>query len=211
MKQTKLVILGILLSIIALPAAEAREHTHKKRTSHAEEAIEYGQAAPESVYTATRADQFGLGFSTYQNAPTNQNSSTLIGTAAITGIYNLSNLDQIQGFFSIPQTSPFNVTFGSLYKRTISQYKGAGFHVGGGFGLGNYNTTTYNDQSASSFTLGISAIGGFHFEMPGVNHILVQLDGGPFFTLVNTSPNAKTNFQVGALSPALGASVLYVF
>jgi hypothetical protein len=59
--------------------------------------------------------------------------------------------------------------------------------------------------------MNISAIGGFHFELPGISHVMFHLDGGPTFNLVNTSPNTTTNFQVGALSPALGASVVYVF
>src|SRR6185312_4797178 len=110
--------------------------------------------------------------------------------------------DTIQGFFSIPLTNPFNLGANFFYKRTVAESHGAGFHVGGGFGMADTNLGT-----GASFSLHLTAIVGLHLEIPGVEHVTIHLDGGPAYNLVNTSPITTTGFQVSALSPALGASV----
>jgi hypothetical protein len=189
-----------LLGMHAL-SAEAREKTGRKQVLRDESTLEYSQSAPESTYTTSRATRFAVGFSTI--------SSTIPGaTAAITGVVDFDRYNALQAFFSIPQTSPFNIGGAVLYKRTISESRGAGFHVGGGLGLANVNG---GGLGGAAFALNLSAVGGFHFEMPGISHVMVHLDGGPTFNLINTSPSTTTNFQVGALSPALGASVVYIF
>ncbi len=149
---------------------------------------------------AERASSLGAGFSTIQNAvPGN--------VPAFTITYDLASTDLLQGFFSIPQTNFLNLGGALFYKHTLTQSRGAGFHIGAGAGLGILNTGL-----GGTFSMSLTALGGFHFQLPGIPHIIVHLDGGPNFTVLNTNPIAtQTNFQFGGLSPALGASILYLF
>ncbi len=167
------------------------------------ESIQYSQSSTEAGNSASIAQKgrISVGFSTIQ--------STIPGSsAALTSIYDLTRADALQGFFSIPNTSPFNIGFALFYKRTVAQSRGAGFHIGGGLGLASINGESIQGPA---FAMTLSALAGFHFELPGISHVNVHLDGGPTFVLINTSPNTTTNFQVGALSPALGASIVYIF
>ena len=191
----KNITLLVTVSLFAVSyTAEARD-----KSTRSDNSVRYTQAASESIYSSRGAGNFGLGFSTIQ-------ATVPGGTSAITATIDLSRVDALQAFFSIPQTSPFNIGAAVLYKRTIAESRGAGFHIGGGLGMGNINT-----GFGSAFAMNFSAVGGFHFEMPGIPHISVHLDGGPTFNLITTSPSTTTNFQIAALSPALGASILYIF
>ncbi len=181
-------------------AVESHEASHKKagkkHVIKEDSSLSYSQAAPESTYSASKPMNYALGFSTIQ--------STIPGsTSAITGIVDFDRYNTLQAFFSIPSTSPyFNIGGAAIYKRTIAESRGAGFHVGGGLGMANQN---------NNFAMNLSAVGGFHFELPGLSHVMVHLDGGPTLALVNPLPGATTSLQMGALSAALGASILYVF
>ncbi|MEO5968805.1 MAG: hypothetical protein ABIQ95_02670 [Bdellovibrionia bacterium] len=87
----------------------------------------------------------------------------------------------------------------------MSGNQAAGFHVGGGIGIGN--VATFN---TSNLGFGLNLLGGFHFEVPGASHVMVSFDGGPSFNLIASTPSS-TSFQVSAFSPALGASIIYIF
>ena len=147
----------------------------------------------------------GVGLSTLNVMPFTSIGGFASATS-ITGITSLTNVDLIQAFFSIPQTSPFNIGAMGLYKRIIMESQNAGLHVGGGLGLASVNTGI-----EGSFALSLTAIGGIHFRLPGIPQLEAHLDGGPTFYSVTTSPRTTNNFLVSALSPALGLSVLYLF
>jgi hypothetical protein len=198
MKLSHLLSLSLVIFTSIGGLAEARDKNVHKGSHSDDNSIEYSQSA-ESSYNMSSETHYGLGFSTIQN-------SLPGGAAALTGIVEFERVNAVQAFFSIPTTTPFNIAGVVLYKRTIVTSKGAGFHLGGGFGL-----ASVNQGYGASFLMNLTAVAGFHFEMPGIPHVLVHLDGGPSLNLFNSSPTTGTSFQVGALSPALGASVLYVF
>ena len=190
-KESIAVLAGVSL-LLTGNTSFAKTHKH----SSTDETIKYSQAATE----ADEGGRFGLGFSTIGFNGL-QNSS-------FTGVYTMNRDDLLQGFFSIPQTTPFNMGGAVLFKHTLVSSSNAGFHVGGGFGLASINNGGF---SGANLGLNFALVAGFHFELPGVPHVVVHLDGGPNFSLINTNPNSQTNFSMTALSPALGASVLYLF
>jgi hypothetical protein len=63
------------------------------------------------------------------------------------------------------------------------------------------------NSSGTGFALSFAAIGGLHFPISNSEKVMVHLDGGPVFTLVD----GHSSFQIGALSELLGLSVVYLF
>jgi hypothetical protein len=152
--------------------------------------------ASEAEVSVSESKRFGLGFSTLQSIIPGGSASSIAGFLA------LDNINSISVFLSLPTTSPFSFGLAGLFKRTISGNKAAGFHVGGGVGVSNI--------VSSSLGLGLNILGGIHFELPGAPQVLVNLDGGPSLSLISSSPS-QTSFSITAFSPALGASVVYLF
>lgn len=184
--QVAFLILG-LITIHLADISSARAATSRRVASEATEV------------PSTDSKRFGLGFATVQ--------SVIPGSAAgtVTGFFELDKMNSVQAFLSLPSTSPFSFGVAGLYKHTISGNKASGFHIGGGIGIANIATL-----NSSTLGLGLNLLGGIHFELPGAPQILVNLDGGPSFTLISSSPS-QSNFQLAAFSPALGASVVYLF
>lgn len=164
----------------------AREHSSRRVASDAE-------------VTVSETKRFGLGFATLQ--------SVIPGSSAglIAGVVEFDKLNSITLLLSLPTTSPFALGVGGLYKHTVSGSQAAGFHVGGGIGIGNITAL-----NTSYLGFGLNILGGFHFEVPGAPQVSVSFDGGPSFNLIASTPS-QTNFQVSAFSPALGASIIYLF
>lgn len=206
MHSRKLVFLGVFLATWCFSyTVQAKERSNQKKhvkTEPTESSIEYSQAGLESTYSTRSGNKWEVGFSTVQNTIPNA------GIGALTGIYEFDPYNAVQVLFSIQNTSPFNAGGAGVYKRTIAQTRTAGFHVGGGIGMASVKV---NGLNTAFFAMNLSAIVGFHFELPGVPHVAVHLDGGPTLNVINSSPVSTTSFQVGALSPALGASILYIF
>lgn len=186
--------------------ALAKEKGSRKSSSYSDESsITYRRSEPES---SSHSERFALGFSTFQSGlPA---GATYFNGTSLTGIWELDRLNMIQIFFAIPRTSPFNIGGSAFFKHSLVEHQTSGFHVGAGIGMASINGT--GGVAGANFAMSFSAIGGFHFELPGVPHVLVHLDGGATYYFVNTSPSTSTNdFNLNALSPALGASVLYAF
>ncbi len=206
MKSLQTLTLAIVLfGFIGLESSvEARDNTNLKKYGNRQNdsSVKYRQSAPESAETYSNDKSFALGYSTialpFQD-----------GFGSITGLCKWDRLDAIQTFLTIPRTSPFNIAASVLYKRTVLESEGAGFHLGGGLGLGSANGGT-----GGNFIMNMSAIAGFHFPVPGASQIMVHIDGGPNFTLYNIGSGAasttQTNFQMTPLSPALGLSIVYI-
>ncbi len=162
--------------------------------------IHYTQSAPES---SSRGSQtWALGFSTINIAPSGR--SNLFGNAALSGMLQLENDDIIQGHLSLPSTDPFNFGVLGMYKHTVAKSGIAGFHIGGSFGIASLKSSAAAEPAAG-FSVGF--IGGFHFQLPNLSQILIHLDGGATLNIVGSS----SSLEVGALSPAMGASILYAF
>jgi hypothetical protein len=176
--------------------AEAKDKSHK----HSEESsITYRRSERESGGDSTKS-RYGFGFSTY-SLPIPGTS-----TAAMSGSIGLDNLNMIQVHLAIPGTSPgFNIGGSVFLKHTCYDVKGAGFHFGAGVGVADVNA---GGNTGAHLELSFSAIGGVHFEVPGTSNLMVYLDGGPTFYLINTDPS-RSSFMLAPLSSALGASILY--
>lgn len=119
------------------------------------------------------------------------------GTSSLTALLKLSGEDAIQFHFTIPSTSPFQITAGGIYKHVIAESQNAALHLGGGAMLGSLQ----ND-----FALSVAGVLGLSFHFSDIPRVQFHLDGGPMVTVLN----GDTNFSVGALSSFLGLSVLYM-
>jgi hypothetical protein len=191
---------GLIISSFAGFSAEAREKHSVKRTSSTTEAhsVTYHQSAPERDRSG---GVLGVGFSTLTGAV-----PSATGAAALTATYELTDKDLVQALFSIPSTSPFQLGGAAFYKRTLFGNHETGFHAGAGFGLG-----AVNSGGVTAFAFNIAGLAGFHFSIPGLSQVRFHLDGGPSFNFQGTSFGSSSQFQLSALSSALGASVVYIF
>ena len=197
--------LGLILSVVN---AEAR-NTKRTTNTTSNEQIETHQASERNSGGTT----FDLGLSSISALP------TVGGTGgSLTGIIHLTNVDMIQLLAGITGTTGgFGFGVGGLYKRTVIGNQSAGFHLGGGFGIGTVaGAGGAVNGSSTSFAMSIAAVIGAHFEIPGTQ-IALHFDGGPDFTLVSVSGTngigggTTTNFAMGPLSSLLGATVVYAF
>jgi hypothetical protein len=206
LNHTTWIITSVFLLSHAFQVAHARDKSGRKSTHSDENPIVYRQAEPEAAGDSSRGSQYSLGFSTFfSGIPGNY---IPLNTSAFTGTMSLTRNDLLQAFLSIPGTSPFNIGGSLFLKHTLVEHRTSGFHIGGGVGAANINNGSIG---GANFALSFSGIFGFHFEMPGVPHVVVHLDGGPTYYMINTSPSSTNSFQMTALSPALGASILYAF
>ncbi|MCM2324426.1 MAG: hypothetical protein NDJ90_14300 [Oligoflexia bacterium] len=145
---------------------------------------------------ATSSAKFGLGVAS---------ASQLTGAqSSLTGVMELDPNTTIQALLSMPSTSPFEFSLGGLFKYTVAGSPNVGFHIGGGLTLGALSNPVTGD---SAFALGIAGIGGLHFPLTSSRQVMLHLDGGPAFSLID----GEADFAIGALSGLLGVSVLYMF
>ena len=214
MHKSTLIVLLSLCFVLVTGDAEARNT--KKSTSTAtttaasSERIESHQAAPAEHHGGMT---FDLGVSSVSAVMTNGG----IG-GSITGILHFTSLDALQLLAGISQTNGgFGFGVGGLYKRTVLGNESAGFHIGGGLGLGTVGGLgAAANGSSTSFAMNIAALAGVHFDVPGTQ-VAIHLDGGPVFSLISVSGQngvggtTVTNFAMGPLSSILGASAVYQF
>ena len=200
----------LTVSLVATSgAAEARDRTtksHTTTTTTSDRPVESRMSAPDRAEHSSGSTTFGLGVS----------SITAVSSGgSITGIIAFTPLDLVQVLVSIPSTTgSFQFGVGGIYKRTVAGNQGAGFHIGGGAGLGMVSTAA----AQSDFGMNIFGVLGVHYA-PGGSNIVFHLDGGPQFNLqkVSTGTGAaatsttNTSFSMNQLSSLLGASVVYMF
>ena len=151
------------------------------------------RAAPE--FSAENA-KCGLGFATFSFV-----GST---TTALSAWKNWNNKDSSQAFLAVGDTSPFSFGIGGAFRHTISGNETNGFHIGAGVNLSTYHNTNVDN---SKLYFNITPLGGFHFEIPNLSHILLSLDGGPAFNL----QDGDFHFGIKSLSAAMGLAVHYMF
>lgn len=185
------------LSGIFISSSEAKEKKSKTQPQETS-VVHYSQAEASS---SNKNYSLQLGLSTITSAPNLRGATSIAaGGTSITALLELTHLDSLQAFISIPTTlTDFNLDVLGMYKRTILDDGSYGIHVGAGFGLGALQ---------SNLIVTFMGVAGLHFEVPGAPHVKIHLDAGPSLTLINSTPS-QTSFQIGALSPALGLSVLY--
>lgn len=121
-------------------------------------------------------------------------------TTAVTAYIHLDERQVVQAYFGIERTNPFNFGVGALYKRIVAGNQAGGLHIGGGGGVGSRATP-------STFFFRLTGVAGIHFELPGIRNVLIQADAGPSFL----ASSGNNSFSVGALSPLLGLSLVYLF
>lgn len=124
------------------------------------------------------------------------------GTSSLTALLRLSSEDAIQFHFTLPSTSPFQITAGGIFKHDVAESQNAAFHVGGGLALGALS----GGAGGSGFALAVGPIAGVNFHFSDIPRVHLHVDGGAMFSTVDGS----TSFAVGALSGVLGLSVLYM-
>ncbi len=171
------------------------------RLPHGVKAVEYkasqkmtirtSQSAPDEVVSGDSALKgMAIGVSTLESI------GFVEGSLAVS--LPLGAVDSLQLFFTIPRTSPsLNFSAMGLYKRTMLDHGSSGLHLGGGVGLG---------VLGGAFGFNVTALGGIHFDVPGISRLKVHFDAGPNLSWVS---GAGTNLTVGALSPVLGLSLFY--
>lgn len=204
----------ILVMFFSLPAF-AKEKA-KSQPSHTKE------EAAESVMTSDsgsskRGMSFGLGLATTQNLVS---SATLVlagSTTALSGLLDIGGGNVVQANVGIGSTSGgFSFGVSGFFKHTLFGGKSAGFHAGGGLGLGTMGSgsslasvasATAATTSKTVFVVGLAGLAGVHAMFPGSDDVLLSVDGGPLLTIVDGS----ANFMMGGLSSALGFSVHYLF
>ena len=94
-----------------------------------------------------------------------------------------------------------------MLKHTLWGTSDAGFHVGGGLGLG----------TNGNFTLSLDGVVGFHYALGG-SPIVLHVDGGPVFSIqtksgsgaAGTGGSTQTSLSMGAFSGLLGASLVFM-
>jgi hypothetical protein len=140
--------------------------------------------------------RYGIGFSTPSKITEN--------TSAVTGWVDICPRWFLQPYVTVPSTSPFQLAGGAIVKYTLIENNAgtAGFHLGFG--------PTFGDLAQGNghvFSFSMSGVVGFHVQFPGASNIMLQLDGGPTYALID----GNDNLSVNALSSALGLSVIYIF
>jgi hypothetical protein len=200
MTKKSIVTLALLCTLVSTAnAADTKSRRGSTATTPpADSTIYTSSSAP--TYAGSSGGKFGLG---YAATGIGGGTAGVLGTSAVTGLFNLSSGDMIQVLFAVPSTvGDLSLGVGGVYKHSISEHQGAGFHLGGGLALGTI---------AGDFAISMAAIAGLRFSVPGTSAIQIHLDGGPSFSLISTSPNSQSSFAISALSTALGLSVFYIF
>ena len=188
MHKNKKTALLVGLTILSMSSVSLAKDRHSKSTQESH-SVSYHQAASSS----SSSKNLGFGFSTLTGVGT---------TPSLTASLDLTEMDQVQGLFSINTTNPFQFSVGAMYKRTVAGGQETGFHLGAGFNIGN---------PATLFAFNLQALAGFHFSIPGLSQVRIHMDGGPAFLFTNTPLVSTTQFSLTSLSAALGASVIYIF
>ncbi|MCM2277055.1 MAG: hypothetical protein NDJ89_03150 [Oligoflexia bacterium] len=143
-------------------------------------------------------------------------------SSSLVALIRFDEKDAIQAYLSLPSTSPFTFSVGGIYKHTVTETpQGAGLHLGGGLSLGTFSKTgvagiDVSDLisaaggtgigSSTGFALRLSGVAGLHFPLAVASKVMVHLDGGPTFSLLD----GNAGFEIGAHSMLLGVSVVYM-
>ena len=198
-------IIAILLAVSLVTTAatsnpaEARERSAKRISSTNEHPVQTQMSAPSHSEGGHAGGMtFGLGVSTIEPVSG--------GNGSLTGILAFTQHDALQLLVSIPGTNGgFRFGAGALYKRTVAGNQGAGFHLGGGFGMGRVLVA-----GSGEFEMNILGNLGVHYA-PAGSDIVFHLDGGPVFFLQTGAAGSTTSFGIGQYASVLGASVVYMF
>jgi len=124
---------------------------------------------------------------------------------ALTAWIPLSQKIGIQAYAGTNANKPFHFGTGAVVKGTVLGNNSSGLHVGGGATVGT--TQSLNPSKNKDLFVKIIGLGGIHFAFEGLKNIQFHFDIGPGFTSIGE----HFQFNFGATSPLLGASVFYYF
>jgi hypothetical protein len=197
-KHTKLSL--VALTLLACFGSSLTPAHAKERTKKASALAKVSTLAPdapsadESRSPAEGKPRFGLGLASVSGLTQTQ--------TAITGWFELDRKNAFQGFIGFGGTSPVQIMGAALFKHLLAESGNAGFHLGGGFGIGATSAA-----ASTAFGLTVTGVMGVRYSLGENSRTILQFDGGPLFSLVGSS----SNFTIGALSANLGASIIYNF
>jgi hypothetical protein len=220
--RNTLVIFGIALFLFVSTSDQAFARSRRSsasssmgRQSSQDESSAYQRGiAGEAANGEAQVTGWALGVSTLNLA----GPMTLGGGAPIVGgltfIFSPSVEDSIQGVFNLSNSygstsSNVNNNFGAglNYKRTVASHGAVGFHLGLGLGYGR--TGSASNGSVGSYT--VSALGGVHFEIPGLSRLKIHFDGGPSYSW-STDSRQPASLTFSSFNPiGLGMSIAYLF
>jgi len=202
---SQLILVITALCLIASPQAVAREKTKTKIQETSKNTVSMEDPAPN---TAPKKLAVGIA-----------SSEQLTKATAFTGIMELDSKNLIQAYFAVPSSSPFQFSLAGAYKHTLAEHGSAGLHVGGGLGfgitsksaaalIGNSLAEAFGgtgSSSATDFYVSFAGIGGIHMPFPGTSNVMIHFDAGPVLHI----QSGANDFNIGALSGLLGASIVY--
>lgn len=207
--QTSVILVFLALAgLLMNSGAQAQPREKKAKSSEsAKETVTETAAAPSAP------KRMALGLSS---------NAAFSGEGALTGAIELDPKTLIQGYLTVPSSSPFTFILGGAFKYTIHENSSAGLHVGGGAAIGTAaksaasaaaaaaaaaltGATTSTSSTDLFFELG--GIAGIHAPFPGVSNMMIHLDAGPALHLQSNA----NDFAVGTFGGLLGASILYYF
>lgn len=154
-------------------------------------------SAASSNPNAGKLMSYGFGFSS-------ETQFVKSGTAAFTALLQFTEKLSLQPLLGMDRSKgPGAYGFGALLKYTTSGTFETGFHVGGGFGIGEFG-------SKQQF-IRLGGLAGFHHTFG--EHIQMHLDGGLVWTTDEQTAGARDDdyFTFRGNSGLLGLSMVYMF
>ncbi|HAR43505.1 MAG TPA: hypothetical protein DCS07_12875 [Bdellovibrionales bacterium] len=201
-------IIAIALCLISGPQALSREKARNKAQEAGKTASASAETAPA---TPSEPKRMAVGLAS---------SDQLTRASSLTGIIELDSKNLIQGYLAIPGSSPLQFSLAGIYKHTVIEQGTAGLHVGGGlaFGIAPKSAAVLvgdavaeafggaaGSDSTTAFFVRLGGVGGIHLPFPGTSNVMIHLDAGPVLNLQSDA----NDFNIGAFSGLLGASVVY--
>lgn len=144
----------------------------------------YKTVTTEETVTKQGYDKIGVGASLLMD-------TVLPSATALNFLLGFGEKDLLQVHFSIPGSSPVQLTAAGVWKHTVHQEALTGFHIGGGVALGL--ATSVTNTATSDFYATIIGIAGMHFRFKELPKIEFNVDAGPNLTL----GSGRNNFRVG--------------
>lgn len=164
-----------------------------------------GERHLSSTTAAAGAKPVAVGVSDTTNLTGGQSVSVMFATDK-DWIHTFLGVNHSQGSFSFGA--------GGIYKFTVHGNRAMGFHVGPGLAVGtvsvggssvNVSGSTVTVESSTKFGFSILGDVGAHYAL--FDRLVLSLDGGPIFSVVD----GEFNFMLKPIGEVLGLSVHYLF
>lgn len=158
----------LTIGAVTAPSAEAQG----KKTAPAASSAPASTSGSQGGGTSSG----GLKFSDVGIGAAFMSGNVVNSSTSLTGYFGMNQDCVIQPYLTIAGTSPFAFGFGGHYKHTVARHGDAGFHLGGGFGLGTAATGAANN---TDFFVKFNALAGLNFRFRDFNNLVFAVDFGP--------------------------------